>query len=96
MPSQLPAAVAVDPVQLAVPQLVPAPEFRQRPAPSHVPSAPQGGAGVQPWCGSAVPAGTGWQDPETLQTWQVPQLVAEQQTPSTQLPLAHSAPALQI
>jgi hypothetical protein len=30
-----------------------------------------------------------------LQAWQVPQLVAEQQTPSTQFPLPHSVPALQ-
>jgi hypothetical protein len=31
-----------------------------------------------------------------LQTWQEPQLAVEQQTPSTQLPLPHSAPAAQI
>jgi hypothetical protein len=31
-----------------------------------------------------------------LQTWQLPQLAVEQQTPSTQLPLAHSVPTEQI
>jgi hypothetical protein len=31
-----------------------------------------------------------------LQAWQVPQLPAEQQTPSTQKPLTHSVPAVQI
>jgi hypothetical protein len=31
-----------------------------------------------------------------LQAWQVPQLGAEQQTPSTQYPFAHSVPAAQI
>jgi hypothetical protein len=31
-----------------------------------------------------------------LQAWHVPQLTAEQQTPSTQLPLTHSLPAAQI
>jgi hypothetical protein len=31
----------------------------------------------------------------TLQAWQVPQLGAEQQTPSTQFPLAQSVPAPQ-
>ena len=30
-----------------------------------------------------------------LQTWHMPQLAAEQQTPSTQLPLPHSPPAAQ-
>ena len=33
--------------------------------------------------------------PVRLQTWQLPQLAAEQQTPSTQLPLPHSLPAAQ-
>jgi len=34
--------------------------------------------------------------PERLQARQVPQLDAEQQTPSTQYPFAHSVPAAQI
>jgi hypothetical protein len=46
-----------------------------------------------------LPAATGWQDPavpERLQAWQAPHAPAEQQTPSTQLPLAHSPPVPQI
>jgi hypothetical protein len=42
-----------------------------------------------------LPADTGWQEPALpvrLQTWQLLQLAAEQQTPSTQLPLPHSLP----
>jgi hypothetical protein len=95
----VPAGVLVAPVQLAVPQLVPAVVARQAPLPSQVPSNPQGGAAVQPWCGSAAPEGTGWQVPALpvrLQTWQVPQLADEQQTPSTQWALSHSAFAVQI
>ena len=98
-PSQVPAGVLVAPVQLAVPQLVPALVARQAPAPLQVPSNPQGGAAVHPWCGSAAPEGTGWQEPALpvrLQTWQVPQLAAEQQTPSTQWALSHSVSAVQI
>jgi hypothetical protein len=43
-----------------------------------------------------LPAATGWQFPAfpvRLQTWQLPQLALEQQTPSTQLPLSHSLAA---
>jgi hypothetical protein len=98
-PSQEPTGLLVEPVQLAVPQLAPALALRQAPAPSQVPSNPQGGLGAQRACGSALPAGTGWHDPAEpvrLQTWQLPQLGDEQQTPSTQLPLPHSVPAAQI
>jgi hypothetical protein len=98
-PSQVPAALAVAFVQLGAPQLVPALVLRQAPAPLQVPSKPQGGAAAQPWCGSAAPSGTGPQVPALpvrLQTWQLPQLGAEQQTPSTQLPLSHSPPTEQI
>jgi hypothetical protein len=69
--------------------------YRQAPLPSHVPVNPQGGVAVQPPCGSMSPAGTGWHmpaTPATLHDWQLPQLFDEQQTPSTQLPLSHSAP----
>lgn len=96
-PSQAPGGLAVDPEQLAVPQLVPSATLRQPPLPSQVPSNPHGGViAVQaPW-GSVLPAGTGWQEPPPrLQTWHMPQLAVEQQTPSTQLPLAHSVPAVQ-
>jgi hypothetical protein len=72
---------------------------RQAPLPSQVPLVPQGGDGWHwPW-GSAAPDGTGVQAPAlpvTLHDLQVPQLGAEQQTPSTQLPLSHSAAAAQI
>ena len=92
-PSQAPTGLAVDPVQLAVPQLVPSATLRQAPLPSQVPSNPQGGlVAVQaPW-GSVLPLGTGWQEPvpPRLQTAHMPQLAVEQQTPSTQLPLPHS------
>jgi hypothetical protein len=67
--------------------------------PSQAPLKPQGGAGVQPPCGSAAPAGTDVQAPAlplTLHDAQSPQLTDEQQTPSTQLPLSHSLPAPQI
>jgi len=91
--------VVVDPVQVAAPQLVPALTLRQAPAPLQVPSNPQGGLAGQSWCGSALPAATGWHEPAappTLQAWQVPQAAAEQQTPSTQKPLAHWPPAEQL
>jgi hypothetical protein len=98
-PSQAPTGLAVDPEQLAVPQLVPGAPFRQAPLPSQVPSNPHGGlVAVQAPCGSVLPAGIGWQEPVPLrlQAAHVPQLAAEQQTPSTQLPLPHSVPKLQI
>jgi len=98
-PSQAPAGVDVDPLHDAVPQLVPRGVGRQAPLPSHVPLKPQGGAGRQPPCGSIAPTATGLQvpaDPATLHDVQVPQLAVEQQTPSTQLPLSHSAGAAQI
>jgi hypothetical protein len=53
----------VDPVQVAEPQLVPVLVLRQAPAPSQVPSHPQGGLAAQRACGSALPVGTGWQEP---------------------------------
>ena len=97
-PSQAPTGVDVDPVHVAVPQLVPAAIGRQLPPPSQVPLNPQGGADAQPPCGSIAPTGTGAHapaDPATLHDVQVPQLADEQQTPSTQLPLSHSVPAVQ-
>lgn len=98
-PSHAPIGVDVEPLQEAVPQDVPAAIIRQAPVPSQVPLVPQGGAAWQrPW-GSAAPAGTGVQAPAlpvTLHDRQVAQLGEEQQTPSTQLPLSHSAAAPQI
>jgi hypothetical protein len=91
--------VDVDPLHDSAPQIVPAGIGRQAPLPSHRPLKPQGGAEAQPPCGSIAPAGTGLQLPAlpvTLHDVQVAQLPDEQQTPSTQLPLSHSAPAAQI
>lgn len=98
-PSQAPTGVDVDPLHDAVPQVVPAAIGRQAPVPSQVPLKPQGGAGRQPPCGSIAPTGTGLHvpaDPATLHDVHVPQLAVEQHTPSTQLPLSHSAGAAQI
>src|SRR4051794_2654477 len=91
-PLQVPAGVNVDPVHVAVPQVVEVGAFWQAPAPLQVPVNPQGGAAVQRACGSASPAGIGAQvpsSPATLQAVQAPAHAAEaQQTPSTQeLPL---------
>jgi hypothetical protein len=97
-PSQLPAVVAVPAVHEGAPQLVPTAVDRQAPAPLQVPSNPQGGAAVQPPCGSLVPAATAVQvpaEPATLQAAHVPQLAVPQQTPSTQLPPWHSLPIAQ-
>ena len=94
-PSQLPVLVAVPAVHEGAPQLVAAAADRQAPAPLQVPSKPQGGAAVQPPCGSFIPATTGVQvpaEPATLQAAHVPQLAVPQQTPSTQLPPWHSLP----
>jgi hypothetical protein len=69
--------------------------LRQLPDPSQVPSVAQVAAGcaAQVPRGSIVPAATGAQvpiDPGTLQALQGLQLIAWQQTPSRQLPVAHS------
>jgi len=98
-PSHAPIGVDNDPLHEALPQDVPAAIIRQAPVPSQVPLVPQGGAGWQSPCGSAAPAGTAVQAPAlpvTLQDRQLVQLGDEQQTPSTQLPLSHSAAAAQI
>jgi hypothetical protein len=95
----VPIGVPVEPLQAATPHTVPAAIDRQTPLPSHVPLKPQGGVNGQPPCGSIPPAGTGAQvpaDPTTLHDVQVAQVGTEQQTPSTQLPLSHSADAPQI
>ncbi len=85
-------------VHEGAPQLIPAAAGRQAPAPLQVPSNPQGGAAMQPPCGSLVPAATAVQvpaDPATLQAAHVPQLAVPQQTPSTQFPPSHSFPIAQ-
>ena len=65
----------------------------QAPAPLQNPVLPQGGLAAQ-FGGSATPFGTLLQVPLPLRLhdWQAGQLAVLQQTPSTQLPLAHSFP----
>jgi hypothetical protein len=58
-PLQLPTFVKVDPLQVAVPQVVVAGAFRHKPLPSHFPVKPHGGLAVQPPCGSISAAPTG-------------------------------------
>jgi hypothetical protein len=81
-------------MHVAVPQAVAAGAFWQAPFPSHVPTKPQGGLGVQRSWGSAASAGTSLQVPSSpamLQAWHVPQLGVAQHTPSThELPVRHS------
>jgi hypothetical protein len=98
VPVQWERAVYIVPLQEAEPQVVAAGAKLQAPSPSHLPSWPQGGLATQRSCGSAPVAGIGWQLPAlpaTLQAVQTPQVGAEQQTPSTQLPLSHPSPETQ-
>ena len=69
----------------------------QAPPPLQVPVLPQGGLAAHRPCGSAAPLATAAQVPSplTLHARQVPHALVEQQTPSTQLPLAHSWPVPQ-
>jgi hypothetical protein len=79
----------------AVPHEVAVEAFRHAPAPSHVPTKPQGGLAAQRPCGSAASAGTSLHVPSrsmTLQAWQVPHEGVPQHTPSTQeLPMRQSS-----
>jgi hypothetical protein len=101
LPLQCETGVNVDPLQAWLPQETPVPASWQAPAPLQAPVLPQGGFAVQREgeCGSAALAGTGAQVPAlpaTLQAWQVPQALALQQTPSTQLsPVRQSVVAVQ-
>jgi hypothetical protein len=82
--------VYVEPVQEAVPHETLVAPCWHAPAPLQLPVLPQGGPAVQRPCGSVVPSGTLVQLPAlpaTLQAWQVPQALALQQTPSTQVAL---------
>jgi hypothetical protein len=80
--------VYVDPLQDAVPHETVVAACWQAPAPLQLPVLPQGGlAAHSPW-GSVVPSATLAQlpaAPGTLHAWQVPQAVALQHTPSTQV-----------
>jgi hypothetical protein len=87
--------MSVEPLQMALPQLVPTAAFAHWPLPSQVPVSPQVPLAAQRPCGSIALSATLVQVPalpETLQAWQVGQLAPPQQTPSTQLPLPHSPP----
>lgn len=80
---------------MRVPHDVPSVAGRQAPEPLQAPVWQA--ASVAPQVASAVPAALFVQVPGVarLQAMQVPHLLLEQQTPSTQLPLVHSVPALQ-
>jgi hypothetical protein len=81
--------------QVKLVHIVPAFTWAQAP-PAQKPVLPQGGFAAHRLCGSAWPSATAAHVPgvEPLQVLQVPQLEVLQQTPSTQLPLAHSWAAL--
>ena len=92
-PEQNAVAVKVLPLQDAAAQLTDVEACVQAPAPLQVPVFPQVPLAEQRLCGSLIVFGTLAQEPalpETLQAWQVGQLEAPQQTPSTQKLLLHS------
>jgi len=63
-PSQRPAVICVDPVQVGDEHAVPLTYFRHPPLPSHVPSAPQVAAPLSAhWPSGSAPAGTGLHTP---------------------------------
>ena len=87
VPLQKPTGVSIAFAHVAIPQDVVAGAFLHAPAPSHVPTKPQGGLAAQRPCGSAASAETSAHVPScpaTLQAWQVPHDEVPQQTPSTQ------------
>ena len=92
-PLQLEAAVSVKPVQLALPQLVPLGNSLHAPLPLQPPERPQlleACAGHSP--PGSMPSGIGVQvpaEPPRLQAWQIWLQAVAQQTPSTQVALAH-------
>jgi hypothetical protein len=87
--------------QAAARHTVLVPHFRQAPAPLQLPSLPQllSAEGAQPPWGSPPPEGTLLQvpsDPGTAQLLQVWPQAVPQHTPSTQKPVVHSGPSLQL
>src|SRR5262245_46508816 len=98
-PSQRPASVCVEPVQVCVPQARPGAYSRQAPAPLHDPSVPQVfGPESAHWFSGSVLAGMAVQIPRvpvSEQDMQIPVQEPTQQTPCWQDPEAHSAPAAQ-
>jgi hypothetical protein len=98
VPVQCDIGVNVASTHDTTPQALDAGATLHAPSPSHLPSFPHGGAGVQRLCGSVVPAATGLQVPAlpvTLHASQTPQLAVPQHTPSTQWPPSHSGPVAQ-
>jgi hypothetical protein len=92
LPEQNAVGVKVLPLHDAEAQLTLGAAWVQAP-PVQVPVLPQVPLALQRLCGSATASGTLAQLPalpETLQAWQVGQLLLPQQTPSTQAPLLHS------
>jgi hypothetical protein len=93
------AEVNVEPEHVAAPHMVPAAYLRQAPAPSQVPSSPQ----VAPpasvhWFSGSWPAVTSEHVPRlpaSAHDRQVPVHELVQQTPCWQMPVPHSAPAVQ-
>src|SRR6188768_364079 len=87
-------------MHVCAPHDVPAGWKAHWPLPLQRPFIPQlvDAVATQTAAGSSPLVGTGWQVPAlpaTAQEKQLGQLVDPQQTPSTQLPLVHSAPATQ-
>jgi hypothetical protein len=98
-PSQRPASVCVEPVQVCMPQARPGAYSRQAPAPLHDPSVPQL---FEPesahWFNGSVLAGTAVQTPRlpaSAHDVQIPVQAPAQQTPCWHEPEAHSVPAAQ-
>ena len=98
VPEQLTAWMNNEPEQEDEPQPTLLEACSQWLAPSHRPSLPQDPLAAHCPVGSGEPAGIDAQIPVslTLQAWQVPQPLVEQQTPSMQLPLPHSCPVPQV
>jgi hypothetical protein len=103
VPLQVEAAVSIGAAGAheAGMQVVPAGYRAHEPVPSHVPLVPQveGAIARQLASGSLPPLGTGWQLPAlpaTAHDEQAGQLAAPQQTCSTQWPLAHWVPSVQL
>jgi hypothetical protein len=100
LPEQRAAAVNVEPLQAAGAQVRLLGACVQAPSPLQVPVLPQVPLAAHWPDGAVALAGSAAQAPRlpvTLQAWQVPQAVLdEQQTPSMQLPLPHSCPVPQV
>lgn len=98
LPSHVCPLVSVPSEQdAALPQVVPADFCWHVFIAVHRPVLPHSPFAMHRLCGSATPGPTPVQVPglEPLQVWQRPQEAEWQQTPSTQVPLAHGAPAEQ-